>query len=420
MGPARARGGAGAGGRRRIARRLPLALLLAAFAAAWAAGFYLLWQSDVPSDLDLPAVEASELLSAAELEEARDYERFLRIDFLLAELTVLLVFGLYARYGDRFTRESAAGRIGTGMLLAMLGFALLWLAQLPFGLAGLWWERRHEVSEQDYGTWILESWLGLGGAFLFVCLAILIVMGLAGPLRDHWWIPGGAVFVGLAVLFAFVLPYMLPSQEPLRDPGLLAATERFARDQGLEEAPPVRVQEVREFTTAPNAEAAGLGPSRRVILWDTLLDGRFADAEIRVVLAHELGHLSREHIWKLVGWYALFAFPGAFLIARATRRRGGMREAESVPLALFVLVGLSFLALPLQNAFSRHLEAEADWVALETTRDPEAARALFRSFGTTALADPSPPTWSYVLMETHPALAERVAMAEAWEARAER
>jgi STE24 endopeptidase len=415
MGPARARGGAGAGGRRRIARRLPLALLLAAFAAAWAAGFYLLWQSDVPSDLDLPAVEASELLSAAELEEARDYERFLRIDFLLAELTVLLVFGLYARYGDRFTRESAAGRIGTGMLLAMLGFALLWLAQLPFGLAGLWWERRHEVSEQDYGTWILESWLGLGGAFLFVCLAILIVMGLAGLLRDHWWIPGGAVFVGLAVLFAFVLPYMLPSQEPLRDSGLLAATERFAREQGLEEAPPVRVQEVREFTTAPNAEAAGLGPSRRVILWDTLLDGRFTDGEIRVVLAHELGHLSREHIWKLVGWYALFAFPGAFLIARATRRRGGMREAESVPLALFVLVGLSFLALPLQNAFSRHLEAEADWVALETTRDPEAARALFRSFGTTALADPSPPTWSYVLMETHPALAERVAMAEAWE-----
>ncbi len=415
MEPARARRRRGAGGRRRIARRLPLALLLAVLAAAWAVGFWLLWQSEVPSGLDLPEVEASELLAAGELEEARDYERFLRIDFLLAELTVLLVFGLYARFGHRFVRESAAGRIGTGMLLAMLGFALLWLAQLPFGLAGLWWERRHGVSEQDYGTWIFESWLGLGGAFLFICLAILIVMGLAGPLPSHWWIPGGAVFVGLATLFAFVLPYMLPSQSPLRDAELLADAEELAREQGLEEAPPVRVQEVQEFTTAPNALAVGLGPSRRVILWDTLLEGPFPDEEVRVVLAHELGHISRDHIWKLVGWYGLFAFPGAFVIARATRRRGGMREAEAVPLALFVLVGLSFLALPLQNAFSRHLEAEADWIALETTRDPDAARALFRSFGTTALADPSPPTWSYVLVETHPPLADRAAMVEAWE-----
>ncbi|HZB86496.1 MAG TPA: hypothetical protein VE289_08045, partial [Gaiellaceae bacterium] len=157
------RGGRGARGRRRIGRRLPLALLLAGLAAAWAAGFYVLWQSDVPSGLELPEVDASEILGAEELEEARSYERFLRIDFVLAELTVLVVFGLYARYGHRFVRESAAGRIGTGMLLAMLGFALLWLAQLPFGLAGLWWERRHDVSEQDYGTWILESWLGLGG-----------------------------------------------------------------------------------------------------------------------------------------------------------------------------------------------------------------------------------------------------------------
>lgn len=417
MEPARARRRGGAGGRRRIARRLPLALLLVALAAAWAAGFWLLWQRDVPADLELPEVDAGALLSPAQLDEARAYERFLRVDFLLAEVTVLLVFGLYARYGRRFTRESAAGRIGTGMLLAMLGFALLWLAQLPFGVAALWWERRHGVSEQDYGTWIFESWLGLGGAFLFVCLAILIVMGLAGPLPHRWWLPGGAVFVGLAVLFAFVLPYMLPSQEPLRDRELLAAADRFAREQGLAETPPVRVQEVREFTTAPNAEAAGLGPSRRIILWDTLLDGRFAAEEVRVVLAHELAHLSREHIWKLVGWYALFAFPGAYLIARATRRRGGMREAEAVPLALFVLVALSFLALPLQNAFVRHLEAEADWVALETTRDAEAARALFRRFGTTALVDPDPPTWSYLLMETHPTLADRVAMAEAWERR---
>jgi STE24 endopeptidase len=245
-------------------------------------------------------------------------------------------------------------------------------------------------------------------------------MGLAGFLRDRWWIPGGAVFVGLATLFAFVLPYLIPSQLDLRDSALLADAERFARAQGLGEAPPVRVQEVRGFTTAPNAEVAGIGPSRRIILWDTLLDGRFPDDEVRFVLAHELGHISREHVWKSIGWYALFAFPGAFLIAWATRRRGGMREAEAVPISLFVLVALSFLALPVQNVVTRHLEAEADWVALQTTRDAGAARRLFRRFSTTALTEPSPPTWSYVFMATHPTIAQRIAMAEAWKSRSGR
>jgi STE24 endopeptidase len=398
-------------------RRVRAGLILLPLALGWAAAAYFLWQSRVPSDLSIPHVAAGEILDGRELERARDYERFLRWDFLASQLAVLVVFAAYARYGHRFMRESAAGRIGTGMLLAMLGFAILWLVQLPFGLADLWWQRRHGVSFSGYEEWILDNWLALGGEFLFVCLAILIVMGLAGVFRRLWWIPGGAVFVGLATLFAFLLPYLIPDQTNLRDAALRADAEELARAEGLAEAPPVRVQAVRGFTTAPNAEAAGLGPSTRIILWDTLLDGRFERPEIRVVLAHELGHISRDHIWKSIGWYALFAFPGAFLIAVATRRRGGMREAEAVPLLLFVLVLLTFLALPLQNVITRHLETEADWVALETTRDPAAARALFRRFSTTALSDPSPPTWSYVLMETHPTIAQRIAMAEAWEAR---
>jgi STE24 endopeptidase len=399
------------------ARRLRSGLILLALAGAWAAAAFLLWPSRVPSGLSLPHVDVDRLFTPAELERVRDYERFLRWNFLLSQLAVLVVFALYARYGHRFMRESAAGRIGTGMLLAMLGLAILWVVQLPFGLADLWWQKRHGVSFSGYWEWAVDNWLGLGGEFLFICLAILIVMGLAGPLRDFWWIPGGVVFVGLATLFAFLLPYLIPSQEPLRDPLLRRDVQRLAREEGLDEAPPVRVQSVRGFTTAPNAEAAGLGPSRRIILWDTLLDGRFGDDEIRFVVAHELGHISREHIWKSVGWYALFAFPGAFLIARATRRRGGMREPEAVPLSLLVLVTLSFLALPVQNVIIRHLEAEADWLALDTTEDPGAARKLFHHFATTALSDPSPPTWSYVLMETHPTIAQRIAMAQAWEAR---
>ena len=178
---------------------------------------------------------------------------------------------------------------------------------------------------------------------------------------------------------------------------------------------PVVVEDVRDATSVPNAEAAGIGPSRRIVLFDTLVDGdRFTQPELRFVLAHEIGHIARGHIWKSVGWFALFAFPGAFLLSLAVRRRGGMREPTAVPLALLVLVVLGLLALPLQNAISRHMEAEADWMALRTTRDPTAAVALFRRFVPTTLEEPRPSTFDYLMLENHPTLVQRIAMAQAW------
>jgi STE24 endopeptidase len=365
---------------------------------------------------DRPAVDENTLFTPAELDRAEDYDLFVRWDFVVSELLVLGAIAAYARWGTRFLRESAAGRIGTGMLLAMLGLAILWLVLLPVGIAELWWQRRHDISKVPYEEWIISSWFGLGGEFLFVCLAILIVMGLAGPLRDWWWIPGGFVFAGLALLFTFIFPYLIGDQRPLRDPQLAAQAREYERELGTGHIP-IRVQPVGTETTAPNAAAVGLGPTRRIVLWSTLLDGRFSDEEEGVVIAHELGHHARDHLWKGVAWYALFAFPGAFLIARVTRRRGGMARPEAVPLSLLVLVVLSLLAQPLQNVITRHMEAEADWTALEVTEDPEAAKGLFEGFTTTALADPDPPTWSFVLLETHPTIVQRVGLAEEWEER---
>jgi STE24 endopeptidase len=395
----------------------PLALISVVVAvAAWFGCAFLLWSTtSVPSDLRLPDLDPRDLFSAAELARAHAYERVVRIEFLVYAVVTIAVLAAYARWGTRFLRESAAGRIGSGMLLAMLGFALLWLTLLPAGVFDLWWQRRNDLTEAAYLDYFFESWFGLGGQFLFLCLAIVIVMGLAGRFPDHWWIPGAGVFVALACLLAFVYPY-LAGGDPIDDPALVADAHGYAVAQGIDDVP-IEVVDVSSFTNAPNAEAAGFGPSRKVILWSTILDGRFDDGSVRVVVAHELGHHSRNHIIKSLLWYALFAFPGTYLIARITRRRGGMREPEAVPLALLVLVVLSFLALPLNNMVTRHMEAEADWVALETTKNPAAAQRLFEGFSTELYAEPKPPTWAYLLMESHPTVIQRIAMAEAWKER---
>jgi STE24 endopeptidase len=180
---------------------------------------------------------------------------------------------------------------------------------------------------------------------------------------------------------------------------------------------PVRVENVDEFTDEPNAFAIGLGPTRRVILWNTLLEKPFDDREVRMVIAHELGHHSRDHLWKLNGWFALVALPGAWLIAIVARRRGGIYEARAVPLALLAAVAFQIAVAPVQNVVSRRYEAEADWVALQIGRDPKAAVDLEQELAEKSHSDPDPPGWAQVLFGTHPTAMQRIAMAEEWKAR---
>jgi STE24 endopeptidase len=393
-------------------RLLVAAASVAIGAAAWLLAAHLLWHSTVPSDLRLPHLDARTYFSPAFLARSASFERFLAVDRLLGAVVLVAVLAVYAACGQRLMRESAAGPVGTGMLLGMLGFGVVWIAEVPFGLAALWWERRHHVAHQGYASALLDSFLALGGTFVFVSVALLIAMGLARWLRSWWWAVAAPLFVGLALLQAFLGIYLIPQVHPLTNPRVAADARALAR---VEDVPgtKVEVQDVARFTTAPNAEAVGFGATRRVILWDTLLDGRFSRRQIRIVVAHELGHLARGHTLRRVGWLALFLIPAAALIALATRRRGGMARPEAVPLALLVLVGLGVVTGPLTNVVSRREEAEADWVALQATHDPTAARALFRQLATTSLGDPDPPSWAYVLDADHPTMMQRIAMSVA-------
>src|SRR4029079_14402133 len=116
-------------------------------------------------------------------------------------------------------------------------------------------------------------------------------------------------------------------------------------------------------------------------------------------------------------WVSFLLCPLPFRPPEAPRRRGGLHRAEVVPFALLVVFVLSLLATPLENVVSRRYESEADWMALQATRDPRAGREAFRSFTRIDLAQPNPPDWSYVLLDTHPTVIQRIAMTEAWEIR---
>jgi STE24 endopeptidase len=386
-------------------------------ALAWLVAAPLLWRSQVPGDLTLPNLDPRDYFSASELSRAERYERFVRIDIVLSLVATIVALLVLVRRAPRLARNTGLGPIGAGMIVGMITLVVVWAANLPFAVAARWWEQRHGLARGPWIDWLLQPWAELGGAVVFVMLQIAIVMLLARRYPRHWWLPATPIFLGLSVLALFVSPYLFAfSVDPPKSPELRQDVQTLERREGIS-GTPVDVEKVSDLTTQANAFVAGLGPTTRVVIFDTLLDGRFSRGEIRVVLAHEFGHVARGHLWKGIGWAALFAFPLAFALAHITRRRGGLGDPGVLPYGVLVLVLLQLTFTPAQNVVSRHVEAEADWVALEITRDPASARGLFEKFSQTSLAQPNPPTWSYVFLDTHPTMMQRIAMAEAWKRR---
>jgi STE24 endopeptidase len=380
----------------------------------WLAAAWRLWRTQVPGDLKLPSLAPREFFDAKLLAETADYERFVRIVTLISILATLITLVILVFRIPRLARATGLGPIGSGMIVAMVMLVVVWAVDLPFSIALRWWAQRHDLTEGGWLEWLVEPWAVLGGSIAFIMLQVAVVMGFARRYPRFWWIPVPPVFLAITVLFVFVSPYLLafgvnrPEDAQLRRESTVLAKKVGA------EGTPVDVEKVSDVTNQPNAFAAGIGPTARIVLFDTLLDGRFSDKEVEVVVAHEFGHIARKHIPKGLGWSVLFAFPIAFLVAEATRRRGGLGDPAVLPYGALVVVVLNLALLPLTNEISRRYEAEADWTALKATNDPAAAEGLFEGFAEESLNQPDPPGWWHVLFETHPTLLQRIEMAEAW------
>jgi STE24 endopeptidase len=399
--------------------RIALVVAAVVIAVACALGGSALWDTIVPAGLELDTGSAAATFDREATEDAQGFEALIRWMFVATQVLTVATLFVYARRSGAFLKESAAGPIGTGFMLGILGICIVWLVSVPFGLVEVWWMRRHDTIEVHYLEHLFETFLGLGGQALSLCLVLLIAMGLARLLRSAWWLPGTALLAGVVALLAWGAPYLIGTtglEEPPNDIATDAAP--LAEKQGVEDVP-VKVENVSEYINQPNAYAMGLGDTRRIVLWDTLVDD-FEREEVRSVVSHEFGHLQHDHIAKGIGWSALFALPAAFIVALLTRRwKGGLGNPAAVPTALLVVVVLQLLASPLTSASSRRYEAEADWAALEATRDPEAMVALHHGFTEEALSDPDPPGWFHWMFDSHPSGAERVAMARAWKAERE-
>ena len=398
------------------ATRIFRAATLAVAALVWALAAAALWRTKVPADLRLPALDPTSVFGARTVRAGVRYERFFDYDWLLGMVAGIGTLVVLVRRGPRLARSLGLGPVNAGIITGVVVTTVLWAVSVPFDLAAAWWERRHGISKDSWASIVFSPWEGLLGKTFATVIVLALLLLLARRFTRSWWIPAATILLALALLLQFVLPYANRiGTHPVRSPRLAAAIDRLeAREHAGH--PAVRIEPVHDSTTAANAYAIGIGPSRSVFLWDTLFDGRFTPREVQFVAGHELAHLARRHIWKGLGWGALIGVPILAAVAYVTGRRGGLRNPGTVPLALLTITVLQVALTPLQNAVSRRYEAEADWIGLEGTRDPAAARGLFEGFVRTDLQNPKPPGWVHVFLDDHPTSLHRVEQAEAWAA----
>lgn len=272
---------------------------------------------------------------------------------------------------------------------------------------------------QSTTDWIGERLLALALLLIATVVLSLLAYLLIRRVGRMWWIPFALCLVLLATVWTFASPVVveplfgefseLPAG-PLRD-----EVETLAEHAGVQTGDVLTVDAARR-TTGANAYVSGLGGTRRVVLWDTLVDG-FPAAERRQVIAHELAHARENDVVAGLLWFAFIALAATFaadLIARAVTQRLGADFGSPPSAAALLAAGLFCVLLiqPAANAWSRAVEARADAVALQITAEPEATIALERRLTVENVSRPRPPALAQLLFGTHPAPIDRIGMAE--------
>jgi STE24 endopeptidase len=165
-------------------------------------------------------------------------------------------------------------------------------------------------------------------------------------------------------------------------------------------------------TTAANAYVAGLGSTKRVVLYDTLIED-FEFDELRLVVAHELAHVSNHDVPIGLLYLAIVAPFGMLAVARLAERLGAEPGARAIPAAALAMALVVPVVVAVSNQLSREVEARADADAMRLTGAPEVQIAFQRRIAVKNVSDPDPPAWANALFGTHPTTLERIGAAEA-------
>jgi STE24 endopeptidase len=370
------------------------AAVVAAIAVAEAAAMLLRPRTGL---VDPAPVKAGWYFSPAEIDRARSYRRTQRALFAGMLAVQGAVLGRLARRPSRLPPAASGAALALSLSVA------------PLPLAAIARRRAVEVGlvTQSWGGWSGDVAKSLAIGAVEGAAAGAGVMALVRRFGPRWWLPGAGAAVATGTALSYLAPVVLaPMFNRFTDlPPGPARDDVFelAGQAGLNVGRVLEVDGSRR-TTAANAYVTGLGRTKRVVLYDTLI-ADFTRAETRLVVAHELAHVRHRDIHRQLAFLALTAPAAAFAVARLagpSPTLPGLTAASAAVLAPLGIAG---------NRLSRAVERRADAYALQATGDSDAFIDFQRRITLKNVADPDPPRLAQLLLGTHPTTLERMGLA---------
>jgi len=388
--------------------------------------------SEAPETYQPPAAMASEAIAYS---RAQHHLYFVDFAYGLLILIVILEWRVAPRYRDWAERVTQR-RFLQSVLYAPLLLLTIDIVSLPTSIWSEYLDREFHQSIEGWGAWLLD-WLK--GEALGMVLAIFLVWILYAILRRsprRWWLYFWLASLPILIFLLFISPFLL---EPLffqfkpmseTQPALATEIEQLVHHGGLD-IPEGRIYEMTASAKVQsvNAYVAGIGASKRVVVWDTTI-ARLTPPEILFVVGHEMGHYVLHHIPKGIaisfGVLLIFFVLGDRGLRALLAWRGGkwsIRAPDdwaSLPILLLLLSIFGFLFTPIDNAVSRYFEHQADQFGLEAIHGvvpdaPEAAARAFEILGEADLEEPQPSWIDKIWFENHPSIDERIRFARSYD-----
>ncbi|HEX8158458.1 MAG TPA: M48 family metalloprotease [Solirubrobacteraceae bacterium] len=370
-------------------------------------------------------VRAQSYFSDSQIERAREYRRpqlAIYGGVLAVEVGLLALF--VARPPRRLTGPFKRPVLAAAVAGAALS-AILVVAILPLKLISRERAKEYGLITQSWTGYARDQAVSLAIGSLIAGLGAAAGVGLIRRYPRSWWLPGSALVVAFGVVTIYAGPVVLDplfnTFKALPQGQTRSDVLELARRAGVDIGQVYEVDASRR-TTAANAYVTGLGKTKRVVLFDTLLKN-FSRDEIRLVVAHELGHVHYRDVPNGLLYLAIVAPFGLFAVAALTRRlapEGAEAGPVILPALALSLMILSTTISTISNQLSRRIESRADSFSLETTEEPKPFISFEKRIALRNLADPDPPKWETLLLATHPPTIARIGMGVAFQRDAER
>ncbi|MGA7397745.1 MAG: M48 family metallopeptidase [Solirubrobacterales bacterium] len=382
------------------------------------------WLLAPGGSVDPKSLSAGDYFNPALVERAQDFRserRLIAIGAMLAEFATLAFLAFYRGSPLRSFLRWATGHTWRGAALAGAGISLTVAAvRFPFSLLAFNQGRDYGLVTQGHWGWLTDFLLAALIGCLLAAIGAIVAVWLWRRFQRRFWIAGSALVVAYAIVFVWLWPVLVSPLfndfTPLPEGPVRSKVLRLADEAGVDVGQVYEVDASRRSSTL-NASVNGIGSSKRVVIYDNAIN-ELSGAELSALIAHELGHVESNDLYRGLG-FALLVIPLGVLFVQVgtaviVRGRGDDDSGPAILPALALMVAVATLVLTVPgNVLSRDIEIHADAFAMELTGDPESMIGLQQQLGDSNLTDPDPPAIYQYVFGTHPTILERIGVAEA-------